>query len=257
MTILLTNDDGFFSPGLKAMKQALLSRPGIAESDIWIIAPDGERSGMSHSITLKDPIKAKELSFQEYAISGSPADCVITAVLGILPQPPDIVFSGINLGPNLGTDITYSGTAAAARQAAYMGIPGVALSLVSYREPFHFDGIAEFAAKNLEVFIKHADEQHFLNINGPNTPHEFTSLEVTHPCRRMYNDKMISYKAPRGDTYWFLDGSPIEDIDDPGSDWDAVKRGALSISPIHLHPLNNEIDKDYESTFALKKEVIG
>ena len=250
MIILLSNDDGYRSPGLAAVKQEIERKWGKNTHEIWVIAPDTERSGHSHSITLRDPIRAREHGPREYSISGSPADCVITAVLGIMPKKPDIVVSGVNFGPNLGTDITYSGTAAIARQAAYMGIPGVALSLGDYSTPFHFDPVARFAAENLELFVEHADEDHFVNINAPNAPGFDREVEITHPCRRMYNDRMVSFAAPRGDTYWFLDGTPIESEDENGSDFDAIRRGSISLSPIHLHPVKNEIEQAYRRAFV-------
>lgn len=249
MRILLSNDDGIRSPGLAAVKEELLRRWGDAH-EIWIAAPETERSGHSHSITLRDPIRAREIAPREYAIGGSPADCVFTAALGIMPERPDIVISGINIGPNLGTDITYSGTAAVARQAAYMGIPGVALSLGDYHKPFHFTPLARFMAEQLEIFRQHANQDHFININAPNLPGFDRAVEITFPCKRLYNDRMVSFASPKGDTFWFLDGSPIDSLEEEGSDWCAVKRGNISISPIHLHPVRNEIEQAYRRAFA-------
>ncbi len=250
MIVLLSNDDGIDSPGLDAVHEALEQEWGKDTHEIWVIAPDGERSGQSHSITLKGPIRARKWGPRKYALSGTPADCVITAVLGIMPHKPDLVLSGINVGPNLGTDITYSGTAAAARQAAYMGIPAVALSLGDYKLPFHFSPLARFAAKHLNTFVSLANSDHFLNINAPNDPAEDRVPMITHPCRRMYNDRMVSFSAPRGDVYWFLDGTPIDSDDETDSDWDAVQRGFISLSPIHLHPVKNEIENAYKKAFV-------
>ena len=243
MRILLTNDDGIDSPGLEALRHELSKNP---EHEIWVIAPDGERSGMSHYITLKEPIKSKNISDRTFSLSGSPADCVMTAVLGIMAEKPDIVLSGINLGPNLGTDLVYSGTAAAARQAAYMGIPGVALSIHAYSGPWNFGALACFAAKNLELFCKFFDRQHFINVNAPHDGKMSAPIEITHPCYRSYNDRMVKFTAPRGEDYWFLKGAPIDNSDEEGSDWNAVVRGSISVSPIHLHPLNNMVDHEYE-----------
>ena len=246
MRLLLSNDDGVDSPGLAAL-QMVLESYGCQE--VWVVAPEHEQSGMSHSITLKDPIRSKTLAERRYCISGSPADCIMTAVLGIMPEKPDIVLSGINLGPNLGTDLVYSGTAAAARQAAYMGIPGVAVSINAFGPPWNFQALAEFVAGNLKAFVEIFDGQHFVNINGPESGNLDSPVEITHPCYRTYNDRMVRYIAPRGDEYWFLKGAPIETSSEDGSDWDAVKRGAISISPIHLQPLNNLIDEHYGTIF--------
>jgi 5'-nucleotidase len=244
--VLLSNDDGVDSPGLAAVHAAFAALP---DTELWVVAPEREQSGMSHSITLKDPIRSKCLGERRYAISGSPADCVMTAVLGIMPQRPDLVVSGINLGPNLGTDLIYSGTAAAARQAAYMGIPGVAVSINAFGPPWNFDALAVFVAGNALHFIEQFDGQHFVNINGPASGSMESPVEVTHPCYRTYNDRMVKYTAPRGEEYWFLKGAPIDNSDEPGSDWNAVERGSISISPIHLHPLNNLIDDHYRTIF--------
>ncbi|NCN06132.1 MAG: 5'/3'-nucleotidase SurE [Spirochaetales bacterium] len=246
MRILLSNDDGILSPGLAAVRTAIEDYWGKDTHELWVIAPDGERSGQSHSITLKEPIRARQIGPRQFQISGTPADCVVTAVLGIMPEKPDLVISGVNVGPNLGTDITYSGTAAVARQAAYMGIPGVALSLGDYHLPYHFEPIAKFAAAHIDLFVSLADSDHFLNINAPNHPDYPVEARVTHPCRRMYNDRMLSFEAPRGDTYYFLDGTPIDSQDEIGSDWDVVNRGYVSLTPIHLHPVKNEIEKVYK-----------
>lgn len=242
MKVLLTNDDGYSSQGL----QTLHSQIAALRSDVelWIVAPDGDRSGKSHSITLKDAIRSKQLDERMYQTSGSPADCVMTAVLGLMETPPDLIVSGINHGPNLGTDLTYSGTAAAARQGAYMNIPSVAVSLVSIRPPFEFEPLAVMVAKNLETFIELWDEHHFVNINGPG---KFTDdVRITHPCRRFYNDTLENFQAPDGDRYWFLGGQPDETLEEPGSDLEAILAGAISVSPIHLHPVNNLIDREYE-----------
>ena len=113
MRVLIANDDGVFSPGLEAVRAAL-----APDHEVWVVAPDGERSAMSHYITIKGPVAVREISERVYSCSGSPADCVIVGLLEVLPELPDVVVSGINIGPNLGTDVIYSGTAAAARQAA-------------------------------------------------------------------------------------------------------------------------------------------
>ena len=255
MKILLTNDDGIDSPGLKALQHEI---ERVGGHEIWTVAPDGERSGMSHYITLKDPIKSRMISDRRYCISGSPADCVMTAVLGIMAQRPDIVISGINLGPNLGTDLIYSGTAAAARQAAYMGIPGVAVSINSFGAPWNFQALARFTIRNLEQFAKLFDGHHFININGPADGNLASPVEITHPCYRTYNDRMVQFIAPRGDEYWFLKGAPIDTSNEEGSDWNAVVRGSISVSPIHLHPLNNVIDAEYEAAgFQAPEEIAG
>ena len=134
MRILLTNDDGIESPGLRELARAL-----GGDHEVWVVAPESNRSGSSHSITLGNPARFRRVGEREFASAGTPADCVLYAILGVVPAPIDIVLSGINLGPNLGTDIVYSGTAAAARQGAFMRKPSVAVSLSSYKAPYHLE----------------------------------------------------------------------------------------------------------------------
>jgi 5'-nucleotidase len=246
MRILLTNDDGIQSPGLEILREYL-----EADHEVWIVAPNGERSGMSHYLTLKDPVRCRKHSERRYSTSGSPADCTIVALLGIMPEPPDLVLSGINIGPNLGTDLIYSGTAAAARQAALMGYPAIALSLDGFVEPLHFEPLAGFVASNLELLRTLWDEHHFININAPNRPDSEPEVEITKPSRRVYHDMLVSYDSPRGETFFFLDGAPPKAELEAGTDWEAVHRGSISVSPIYLHPLNHfEDDRYYDAKFV-------
>ncbi|TVQ98947.1 MAG: 5'/3'-nucleotidase SurE [Spirochaetaceae bacterium] len=242
MRILLTNDDGVFSPGLEALRVAL-----EPDHEVWVLAPDGERSAMSHYITLKGPVSVKELSHRVYCTSGSPADSVIIGLLEVCPQPADLVISGINIGPNLGTDIIYSGTVAAARQAAIMNVPGIAVSLDSYVEPFHFTPVAQFIAKHAEQLRGLWNHHHFINVNAPNTPNPISRVAITHPCRRLYKDHLVRFEGPRGDTYYFLSGSPVETELPPESDWHAVSNGIVAVSPISIDPINHHDDEAYRS----------
>jgi len=239
--ILLTNDDGIDSAGLAALQEAL------SDHELWIIAPDGERSAQSHSITVHDPIRCLALSEQVYSTSGSPADCVIVGVLGVMNEKPDVVVSGINIGPNLGTDIIYSGTVAAARQAAFMGIPGVAVSINSYRPPFHLGPLARFVARNIERFVSLWNPRHLININGPNLDSDSIPVRITHPSWRIYHDQLEEFSSPRGDKYYFLNGHPIESPMEPGSDWTAVAEDAISVSPIYLNPIDHHENEAYRS----------
>lgn len=241
VTVLLTNDDGVFSPGLQSLAGAF-SR----DHDVWIVAPDGERSGVSNMITLSEPIRCTRIEEQTYASSGSPADCVILATLGAIPVMPEIVVSGINIGPNLGSYIVYSGTCAAARQAAYKQIPGIAVSLNSFHAPFHFDGVSEFIVDNLDELLKLWNDDHFININAPNIAHH-NGVDITVPSLRRYKDHLLPFEPPRGGTYYFVDGKPEEVDLDPGTDWHSVEHGRISVSPIMLNPINHEVEEHYRS----------
>ncbi len=248
MIVLLTNDDGVFSPGLESLATTF-SR----EHEVWIVAPDGERSGASNMITLSEPIRCTEIGERRFASSGSPADCVILATLGAIPVMPELVVSGINIGPNLGSDIIYSGTCAAARQAVYKQIPGIAVSLNSFHPPFHFDMAADFVVGNLDVLLELWNEDHFINVNAPNIARSL-GVDVTVPSMRRYDDRLLPFEPPRGGTYYFVDGQPAQVGIDPGTDWYAVEHGRMSVSPIMLNPVNHEVEEHYRSATFVNEQ---
>ncbi|MBN1834213.1 MAG: 5'/3'-nucleotidase SurE [Spirochaetales bacterium] len=242
MRILLTNDDGIDSPGLRRLQGAL-----AGSHEVWVVAPESNRSGSSHSITLGTPTRFRQVAAREYACGGTPADCVLVACLGLLPEKPDVVIAGVNLGPNLGTDIVYSGTAAAARQGSFMGLPSLACSLDSYGPPFHLDYCVEFVVRNLEAFTSLLSDSHFLNINFPNRA-TLGGTAVTHPARRIYKDELVRFVAPQGDLYCFIGGARPESVHEEGSDYWAMERGCVSLSPIVIHPANHEVEERYRRT---------
>jgi 5'-nucleotidase len=157
--------------------------------------------------------------------------------LGALSFKPDLLISGINLGPNIGTDIVYSGTAAAARQAALHNIPAIALSLASLEAPLYWEGAVSFAVNRLEELLRLWEEDTFLNVNIPNLDGEAGDMVITFPVRRRYHDGLITYKAPDEYTYCFIDSGPVKNEEEGGSDWDAVSRNLVSVSPVYLHPV--------------------
>jgi 5'-nucleotidase len=238
MKILFTNDDGYNSPGLICLKDA------FAAHDKWVMAPDGDRSGKSHAITLRKPLKVIQYSDKEFSCSGNPADCVLYSLAGAIPEKPDLIISGINLGPNLGTDTVYSGTAAAARQAALSGIPAIAVSSSSFDTDQDFSLIVRFLEDNLEKLYKLWAPDLFININFPLEMNG--EVAITRPSRRLYRDKVDTYVSPKGDKYLFLSGTlgaaPVE----PDSDWNAVEQGYVSISPIFLHPINHSEEQIFK-----------
>lgn len=239
MKILLTNDDGIYSPGLAALSDAF-SR----DHEVWILAPDGERSGFSNSITISEPIRCTTVGERRYASSGTPADCVILATRGAIPAEPEVVVSGINIGPNLGSDIVYSGTCAAARQAAYRELPGIAVSLNSFHPPFHFEPIADFVAEHLDELLGLWNADHFININAPNLA-EPRGVAITTPAMRRYDDHLLPFEPPRGGTYYFVDGKPAPATIEAGTDWYAVEHGEISVSPVMLNPVNHAVEAQY------------
>ena len=242
VTILLTNDDGIYSPGLQALEEEFSK-----DHDVWILAPDGERSGFSNSITISEPIRCTQVAERTYASSGTPADCVILATRGAIPVMPHLVVSGINIGPNLGSDIIYSGTCAAARQAAYREIPGIAVSLNSFHAPLHFEPVARFVRENVNELIALWNGDHFINVNAPNLT-EPLGVSITTPAMRRYDDTLLPFEPPRGGTYYFVDGKPAATTLEAGTDWHAVEEGRISVSPIMLNPINHTVEEHYRSS---------
>jgi 5'-nucleotidase len=157
--------------------------------------------------------------------------------LGGLPVKPDLVVSGINAGANLGTDLVYSGTAAAARQAALNGIPAIALSLVIEGGPVYWERAVAFSRDHLGELVSLWKEDTFVNVNIPNSPDFSGVLEITFPSRRRYGDAIAGFDAPDGSRYCFIQGGSVSTEDEPGSDGDAVSRNRVSVSPVFIHPV--------------------
>ena len=171
--------------------------------------------------------------------SGSPADCVLVALLGLVGGQVDLVLSGVNHGPNLGTDIVYSGTAAAAREAALHGVPGIALSLCRYDPPYDFGRVSTYVRDNLAVLRDLWRPGCFVNVNFPTRPERYLGTALTVPCVRDYRDRLATFDAPRGDRYCFLSGDLPSAVPEDGSDHDAVERGYVSVSLVDTQPGRN------------------
>jgi 5'-nucleotidase len=235
MNILLTNDDGIDCPGLFLLAEALKKR-GLHR--IFVVAPDTDCSGFSHSIRfLRNPIKLSEKAPDTWTCSGSPADCVIMTLLGFLPEMPDLVISGINQGANLGTDLVYSGTAAAARQAGLAGIPGIALSLAGEGN-FQWGMAVSWVMEHFDELQGFWKADTFVNVNIPNNPEGPAGLLAAFPALRIYHDKLSVYKAPGRDTWCFVDQGAVSTKHEEGSDCDAVAKNFAAVSPVFIHPAN-------------------
>lgn len=231
MRILITNDDGIDAPGIKVLA-AELSR----EHEVLVIAPDRERSGVSHAINLQHPGSLSQRGEREWACSGTPADCVFLAQLGALPFIPEAVVAGINRGPNLGTDIVYSGTCGAVRQAALFGTPGIAVSCAGRREPLEYLGAASFVRRNFSLLLSHCTAESFINVNAPSSADEALAGRWTRPGLRKYHDRIQVFDAPDKKRYCFLVGGQTETVHDPASDYEAVEEGFVAVSPVLIHP---------------------
>ena len=235
MRVLLTNDDGVVAPGLMA-----LAREMSRAAEAFVVAPEQERSATSHAITLHKPLRvtrvaAAETGLPTWSTNGTPADCVVLAVLDLLGSPPDVVVSGINAGANLGMDMIYSGTVSAAVEAALFGISAVAISVAGF-ENMHWEPAARFATRLVqEIARRGLPQDSFLNVNVPNRPvSELTGVEVTRQSSRRYVNRLEKRADPRGRDYYWLTGS-VEDGDSaPGTDVRAVAEGRISVTPLRL-----------------------
>ena len=230
MHLLLSNDDGINAQGLRSMAQALSE---IA--DITVVAPNRNRSGASNSLTLERPLRATEQQAGWYSIDGTPTDCVHLGITGLLKEEPDMVVSGINAGPNLGDDVIYSGTVAAAIEGRFLGLPAVAFSLNSF-QPKHWQAAAQIAKQVIENIIAyHMPEDAILNVNIPDLPiSEIQGFEITRLGNRHKAEPCVESKDPRGKPiYWVGAAGPEQDAG-PGTDFHAINNGVVSISPMHV-----------------------
>ncbi len=229
--ILLTNDDGINSKVLRALIKILEKK-----YEIVTVVPDRERSAVSQSITLTSPIRMKKIKKNIYTIDGTPTDCVYLTVLGAIDFKPDIVISGINMGPNMGEDIFYSGTVAAAREAALAKIKSIAISLDGYNKKYYFDTALKFTDIVIDKFIDlKLPEGIFLNMNIPNIPYNMIKgIRITHLGSRRYFDKLIKRFDPKGNPYFWLSGDDVKWKEDKNSDYYAVKENYISITPLHM-----------------------
>jgi 5'-nucleotidase len=228
--ILLTNDDGLAAEGLRALAESL--RP---VASVVIVAPDQEQSASSHAITLDKPLRIKEHSAGVYGVSGTPTDCVLLAVHGILDRKPDLIVSGINHGPNMGEDVTYSGTVAAAIEGCILGIPAMAVSLASW-ESASFEAAAIAARLLANRLLSESRERTRLwNVNVPPIgTHQIKGIKATKLGSRIYNDLIIKKKDPRGRDYFWIGGQEPGWSTEEKTDFAAVSAGFVSVTPLRL-----------------------
>ncbi len=233
--ILVTNDDGVRSEGIDALCEVLKEL-----GTVYVVAPDRERSAASHSLTLTHPLRVEKLAPRVYSVDGTPTDCVNLGVNGILRgKKIELIVSGINKGANLGDDITYSGTVSAAIEGTLLGIPSIAVSLVT-RNRFRFDAAADVALSvTRRVMEQGLPEDTLLNVNVPNVAKkEIRGIRLTRQGKRVYDDLIVEKRDPRGRKYYWIGGDHLRSEDVPGSDLEAVEQNFVSITPIHLDLTN-------------------
>jgi 5'-nucleotidase len=228
--ILVTNDDGILSPGIQILAKRLRELDTVV-----IVAPDRERSAAGHSMTLHRPLLIEEVKESMFSVNGTPTDCVNIAVKGLLKETPKLVVSGINKGPNLGDDVTYSGTVAGAIEGILLGIPSFAISLAA-REDFRFAEAAEVAVRTASmIFEQGLPSGTLLNVNVPNlSVSEMQGTCITRLGKRIYHQMTVERVDPRGKKYYWIGGGEPDWEREEGTDFDAVDRKCVSITPLHL-----------------------
>ena len=247
MVVLVTNDDGVFSEGLAALCSELEKQDG---AEVFVVAPDRERSASGHAITMHQPLRVDEVNIETtrirpaWAVSGTPADCTKLAVKALLPKMPDIVVSGINRGPNLGTDVFYSGTVSAAIEAAMMGIPALAVSVAAY-ENIDYSLAARFSAHVVKtVSERKLPAGTILNINVPGLPaSEVAGVAITSLGKSRFSDRFEKRLDPRGRAYYWLTGELVVLDDGPDTDVGAISRNLISLTPVHLDLTSRDLIK--------------
>lgn len=232
MLILLSNDDGVYSEGIESLAERLKKNARVV-----VVAPDREQSACSHSITLHRPLRIVEVKKNYYGVSGTPTDCITLGVNEILKKRPDLIVSGINRGANLGDDVHYSGTVSAAMEGAIMGIPSMAISLVTREDHPRFNTAANFATKLAQKVMKIGLPRGvMLNINIPNISNgKIRGYRYCILGKRNYSEAIVEKIDPRGKKYYWIGGDEVGSDNIPGSDCNAVTAGYISITPLNVN----------------------
>jgi 5'-nucleotidase len=235
MKILVSNDDGYFAPGITLLAEALRQM-----GEVTVVAPERDRSGASNSLTLDRPLTVRRAPNGFYSVNGTPTDCVHIAVTGLLDFIPDVVVSGVNFGANMGDDTIYSGTVAAAAEGYLLGIPAVAVSLAS-KAGEHFESAIGVALQIVGRFrAAPFGEPVLLNVNVPDVPPaSLRGLEITRLGRRHKAEPVVKLQTPRGETaYWIGPAGGAADAG-PGTDFHAVEQGRVSVTPLRMDLTHN------------------
>ncbi|NUQ69474.1 MAG: 5'/3'-nucleotidase SurE [Chthonomonadales bacterium] len=235
--ILVTNDDGIHAPGLLALKRAL-----EPIGQVFVVAPERPRSAIGHAVTLHKPLRLRETCLPDgspaWASSGTPTDCVSLAYEIVMQGRADLACAGINDGANLGWDVTYSGTVMAAMEAAILGVPAIAISVVADGDHpvAHYESAASAAVDIAQRALSNGLRAHtLLNVNVPDgRPERPRAIEVTHQGRREYVDRVVTRQDPRESPYYWLAGNIKDENGQEGSDIEAIRRGAVSVTPLEI-----------------------
>ncbi len=255
MHVLVSNDDGVDTPGIRTLARHL-----AVLGQVTVVAPDRDRSGASNSLTLDAPLRVVPLGDGFYRVAGTPTDCVHLALTGMLDDDPDIVVSGINNAANLGDDVIYSGTVAAAMEGRFLGLPAIAVSLVTRdHRAQHFDTAARATVaiiQRLQTAQLPADT--ILNVNVPDVPwQQIRGFEATRLGNRHRSEKSVVQRDPRGYPIWWIGPAGAEQDAGPGTDFDAVRRGYISITPIHVDLTRYQALESVASWIDPLQDVLG
>jgi len=254
MRILISNDDGIHSAGLKVLAEKLCK-----DHEVYVIAPDRERSAAGHSLTLHKPLRVEQVDIgvnvaKAWETTGTPGDCVKIGISSILEKKPDLVISGINYGPNLGSDILYSGTVSAALEGAVLGFPSIAVSLFGDGHFLDSDFIysAEFIAKFMGNIAQiNFPKKTILNINIPAVDaEEIAGIQITKLGTRMFTDQYEKRIDPRGKTYYWMAGEFIRTEEAEGTDIMAIRNNKISITPVTFEITHKSIMPELEQAFC-------
>ncbi|HEX6939599.1 MAG TPA: 5'/3'-nucleotidase SurE [Longimicrobiales bacterium] len=241
MRILVTNDDGYAAIGIRTLASAA-ARIG----EVHVVAPDREQSAASHSLTLHFPLRVRRVEERAYVVTGTPTDCVMLAIGDLLEERPDIVLSGVNHGANLGDDVLYSGTVAAAMEATLLGIPAIAVSYAG-QDAEAIGAWADVLARLLGQLVGRGDfpAETLLNVNLPSVrPDEVRGVRITSLGRRAYVDSLTRAKDPSGKEYYWIGGGESRWWGGEESDFRAIRAGCISITPLHLDLTNYRLLED-------------
>lgn len=248
MNILLTNDDGIYSPGILALKQAMTTFGSVT-----VVAPDVQKSGVGHAITFSHPLRIRDVylnsEFIGYGIDGSPADCVKLGVREIMKEKPELLVSGINIGANVGINVLYSGTVAAAIEGAILGIPSVAISLEVSESSPDIQGAASIAKDMVSYIVrKELPKGTLLNINIPLVPKkEIKGVKITQQYSGDFEEHFDKRTDPRGGVYYWLAGTGWPEVDVDGTDMNVLKDGFISITPLRYDLTDKNFLKEIET----------
>ena len=264
--ILLTNDDGIHAKGLETLAVELRQI-----DDVVVIAPDRERSAVAHSFTMNDPIRAHRIDQENIMIDGTPTDCVMLGVLGYLSEKPDLVVAGVNSGANMGDDVTYSGTVAAALEGILLGLPSFAVSLdnkmhrshsPTEKAGLHYETAAHFARQlSQRVLRTGLPQDTLLNVNVPNVPlAQIQGVQLTRLGKRIYRDRIDRRVDPHGREYFWLAGEPPGYHPEKGTDFSALESNCISVTPLRFEMTNNEAigeleQKGYLNSWEFPKNI--